>query len=176
MRPGAERIDLESVRERTRMYHLSPGPGRPNPTPPRYSRPPLRARRTSIPLVLACVASLAPTRPPLASEVRLAWDSAVDPRVAIYQLDYGVSTKAYHRHLRTIEPSLAIQDLDPGRQYYFAVRACTADQSLCSAYSAELCVAIPYMAQTPPQVCAANSFPLEGLPSRGGWRAILDGD
>lgn len=109
-----------------------------------------------------------------ASEVGLAWDPAPDSRIAVYQLYYGVSTRAYHRHINTSAVSAVVGDLDKGRQYYFAARACTKDLATCSVFSNEVCAHIPYSAEEPIEPCGnLAGVPLEGLPNRAGWRAIL---
>jgi len=134
-------------------------------------------RRARVAAFLFSVVALAAFTPCPASEVGLAWDPVADSRVAVYQLHYGISTKAYHRRLDTSAVSAVVGGLDKGRQYYFAVRVCTEDLAVCSAFSDEVCAHITYSAEEPIEPCGnLAGVPLEGLPSRAGWRVILGTD
>lgn len=134
-------------------------------------------RRARVAAFLSSVVALGAFTTCPASEVGLAWDPVPDSRVAVYQLYYGVSTKAYHRHLDTSAVSAVVGGLDKGRQYYFAVRACTQGLATCSAFSNEICAHIPHLAEEPIEPCGnLAGVPLEGLPSRAGWRVILGAD
>lgn len=132
--------------------------------------------RARVLVLVSCLSSLPAASPCPAGEVRLAWDPVHDSRVAVYELHYGPSTKAYHLRRDTTATSLTVDGLDQSRRYYFAVRACTADHSSCSAFSNEICAAMPDTPQAPVEVCDPNRIPLEALPSRGGWRVVLDED
>lgn len=82
---------------------------------------------------------LAAAAPTLAfANVDLTWDPVNDERVALYELWYGEVSGAYDRTIDAVENSACVVDLEPGQAFFFAVRACNADRSLCSGFSNEV--------------------------------------
>ena len=73
-----------------------------------------------------------------ADQVRLAWDSVEDTRVAAYEVHIGQASRDYDRSVASTTNEALIDDLAAGGTYFFAVRACTADRSLCSPLSNEV--------------------------------------
>ena len=71
---------------------------------------------------------------PSAAEVALVWDGVDDPRVASYQVHYGPARRDYDNHKVATESKVVVAGLQPGRRYYFAVRACAADGVTCSGF------------------------------------------
>ena len=111
-----------------------------------------------------------------ASQVSLRWDQVNHPLVAVYEVHFGNATNAYGSFRSTTETSTVVSGLEPGWQYYFAVRACTRDKTLCSGFSNEICAILPYAPQGSVADCTAHGIPPippEALPSRSGWRVIL---
>lgn len=79
-----------------------------------------------------------------ASQVSLRWEQVDDPRVAVYEVHFGNATNAYGSFQSTTATSTVISGLEPGWQYYFAVRACTWDKTLCSGFSNEILAVLPH--------------------------------
>ncbi|NBC96407.1 MAG: PKD domain-containing protein, partial [Deinococcus-Thermus bacterium] len=78
-----------------------------------------------------------------ATEVALAWDSVEDERVGLYELHYGQHSGQYEASRQTTGTSVRLAQLEADTSYYFAVRACTADASLCSDFSDEVSARTP---------------------------------
>jgi hypothetical protein len=110
-------------------------------------------------MVLAPVAAMS-------GEIHLAWDGVADPRVAGYEVHFGAKHRTYIHHISTTSPSAMIGGL-PGGTYFFAVRACTSDGIICSAFSDEVCALISRTSNSYGQPCEL------ALPIRSGWRATL---
>ena len=108
---------------------------------------------------------LAPIGVTIPGEVQLAWDAVTDPRVAGYEVHFGTKPKNYSRHISTTSLSAVIDGLQGGPSYFFAVRACTSDGTVCSAFSNEVCALISRPSNSRGQPCEL------ALPNRGGWRA-----
>ncbi len=81
-----------------------------------------------------------------AGEVKLAWDAAVDARVHHYQINTGSASGQYDRQQNTTGTSLTVSELESGKTYYFAARACSQDEKTCSDLSNEIKADIPYVA------------------------------
>ena len=81
-----------------------------------------------------------------AAEVKLAWDAVADARVDHYQIHTGTASGQYTNQLTTAGTTQTVAGLDEGATYYFAARACDADETLCSPLSNELTTAIPHAA------------------------------
>ena len=75
---------------------------------------------------------------PSAAEIALVWDRVDDPRIATYQVHYGPASRDYDNHKVATESKVVVAGLQPGRRYYFAVRACAADGVTCSGFSNEV--------------------------------------
>jgi len=73
--------------------------------------------------------------------VVLTWDPVDDTRVGVYELHYGPTSVA---------PSVIASVAQPAEStYYYAVRACTTDLTLCSAFSNEISNEVGAMIDTP---------------------------
>lgn len=88
--------------------------------------------------VLAAVMTLGVAGNAAAVELALAWDAVDDDRVAIYELHYGTASQTYQTSTTTTVAQARVPSLDPGTTYYFAVRACNASGTDCSAFSNEV--------------------------------------
>jgi VCBS repeat-containing protein len=77
---------------------------------------------------------------PLAAHasVQLAWDAVDDDRVGLYQVWYGTSSGNYDTRIDSTTTTATVNEVTRDTNYYFVVRACTADASRCSAYSNEI--------------------------------------
>lgn len=73
-----------------------------------------------------------------AAEVRITWNRVNDNRVAYYEVHYGTASRTYRWKVRSTTLSALVSDLVGGSPYFFAVRACTQDGKLCSAFSREV--------------------------------------
>ena len=78
-----------------------------------------------------------------ATEVALAWDAVQDERVGMYELHYGHQSGQYEASRQITGTSVQLAQLEADTSYYFAVRACTADASLCSDFSDEVSARTP---------------------------------
>ena len=87
-----------------------------------------------------------------AAEIRLAWDPVDDPRVAGYQVHHGPASRDYSDRLDATGPEAVVGGLEPGRRYYFAVRACAADGVTCSGFSNEVSAEASALPPAPPVV------------------------
>jgi len=85
--------------------------------------------------------------PAFAADVALAWDAVDDARVALYQVHYGTESGQYAATQQTDATNLVVAGLDGGQPYFFAVCACSAGASECSALSNEVSAVTP----APPQ-------------------------
>ena len=74
--------------------------------------------------------------PLLAADITFLWDAVPDDRVAVYDLQYGTASGSYE--VGTLTPDTTATLSIPQGNYFAAVRACTADKSLCSPWSNEL--------------------------------------
>jgi hypothetical protein len=70
-------------------------------------------------------------------EVRVSWDCDDDERIHHYTVVYGEASGSYNNSFSTEEKEIIVNGLTPG-QWYFAVQACTEDESLCSEFSEEV--------------------------------------
>lgn len=73
-----------------------------------------------------------------AEQVQISWNPVTDSRVAFYEVHYGTASTLYQWQVRTSETFAVIADLISGSPYFFAVRACTQDGTLCSPFSREV--------------------------------------
>jgi len=85
--------------------------------------------------------------PVQAAEVTFEWDPVADDRVALYELQYGLVSGNYEVGTQT--PDTTVTMSIPAGSYFAAVRACNADQSLCSAWSVELPFVVEDAIQAP---------------------------
>jgi PKD repeat protein len=81
--------------------------------------------------------------------VNLAWDPVDDARVAVYEVWYGTASAQYNQKLETPETTAAVDNLEPGQEYFFSVRACDAEGLQCSDYSSEVTTSTP-ISNNPP--------------------------
>ena len=88
--------------------------------------------------VIAAFCMLAASHEAEAAEAVLAWDAVADTRVQMYEVHYGLDSGHYDGKVTTSTTSATIPGLTPGATYYFVVRACDADGTLCSAFSEEI--------------------------------------
>ena len=91
-----------------------------------------------------------------AERARFRWEGVDDGRVAKYVLAWGTSPAAsggaYAKGSLAVSApttTATTPDLGPG-QWYFAVKACTADDKLCSAWSNEVAVTMRGPIPVPP--------------------------
>jgi len=72
--------------------------------------------------------------------VTLAWDAVDDTRVGVYEVHFGTATGDYNVGSVSVDaPSTTAPVVQPVETtYFYAVRACTTDLSLCSAFSNEI--------------------------------------
>jgi len=82
-----------------------------------------------------------------AAEVTFEWDPVADDRVALYELQYGLVSGNYEVGTTTEAETVTMSV--PAGSYFAAVRACNADQSLCSAWSVELPFVVEDAIQAP---------------------------
>lgn len=102
------------------------------------------------------------------ADVRITWNPVDDPRVSRYQVHFGQASRAYVGSVDTTQTTAVISGLTPGQLHYLAVRACTRDGLVCSAFSNEVIAAIaPDGDVLPVEPCWAC------LPNQGGWRVLL---
>ncbi|MGB5833222.1 MAG: PKD domain-containing protein, partial [Thiohalocapsa sp.] len=102
----------------------------------------------------ACLVSLICADLASADDVRLIWDPVGDSRVALYEVHVGRSSRNYFRSVSTTANEVVVKDLAAGETYFVAVRACTANRSVCSANSNEVRFTL---AATPPLSAPAPS-------------------
>jgi cobyric acid synthase len=111
------------------------------------------------------MASLGISRPAWCAEVRLGWNPVFgDARVTGYEVHYGRASRQYQWVVAANDNGAAtgtktVENLVRGNTYFFAVRSRNHDASMVSAFSNEVSATVE---------CR------ECLPSRGGWRAILN--
>jgi PKD repeat protein len=98
-------------------------------------------------IVSACLVMLSASRLAWSAEAHVQWDAVEDPRVVLYELHWGVSSGQYQWAVDAPSSSTDVSDLQDGETYYFAVRACPDDPSLCSAFSTEVAATAPYAQQ-----------------------------
>ena len=91
-----------------------------------------------------------------AEVVTFTWDPVVDDRVAVYVLGRGSAPAAKggvykSASIEVKAPSVSATTPDiPAGTFYFAVKACNADKSLCSAWSNEVKVVVKTVPIAPP--------------------------
>jgi hypothetical protein len=73
-----------------------------------------------------------------AAQVQISWNRVTDSRVAYYEVHYGAASGSYQWKVSSTEPVAVVADLVGDSSYFFAVRACTQDGTLCSAFSREV--------------------------------------
>jgi PKD repeat protein len=95
-------------------------------------------------IVSACLAVLSASRLAWSAEAHVQWNAIADPSVVLYELHWGVSSGQYQWTADALSSSTDISGLQEGETYYFAVKACPEERSLCSAFSAEVAESVPY--------------------------------
>ena len=85
-----------------------------------------------------------------AGDVTLEWDAVTDARVANYEVHYGLAAKTYtgKQVVPKTATSARVSDLAP-KPWFFAVRACNADITICSDFSNEVTTTVPAPIATP---------------------------
>lgn len=103
--------------------------------------------RSVIPKLILIFSLLhAPMRAQEKASVTLAWNRVNDSRVGVYQTCVAESSRAAIGVCALHESSNPPQTLEllVGKEYFFRVKACTADYSLCSNWSNEVSKFLPY--------------------------------